>query len=193
MEQVSVFKSPTSFFGLSFSSFHNILKCQNAGLVGTWVSSSHQTSLMQFFFLPPLSLAVFDDFFCTDVLFQHYTRRMFMRAENSIASKVTQPVTREKGSKDQAIQGMQGTGRVLPPVSGGRTSALSWGEVVSLNFAWSQRHIYQRWQSTMAHWFLLCGEANACLRFSSHPLQYIVIPAVCIWFHPHFFLCLRTN
>lgn len=75
-------------------------------------------------------MAVFADFFCTDVLFWHYIRRMFMRAGNS---KVNQSVTREKGSKDQTIKGMQGTGRVIP--SGGRTSGLRWGEVASPNFA----------------------------------------------------------
>lgn len=75
-------------------------------------------------------MAVFVDFFCTDVLFQHYIRRMFMRAGNS---KVTQSVTREKGSKDQTIKGMQGSGRVIP--SEGRTSGLRWGEVASPNFA----------------------------------------------------------
>lgn len=151
-----------------------------------------------FFFLLPPSLAVFADFFRTDVLFRHYIRRMFMRAGNSITSKVTQPVTTEKGSKDQTIKGMQGTGKVIP--SGGRTNGLRWGEVVSPNFALiPEGHLPARtvhWFLLCvisAHWFLLCGEAQASLCFSSYPLQYIVILAVCIWIHPHFFLCLRTN
>jgi len=59
---------------------------------------------------------------------------MFMRTGNSVASKVVRPVTREKGTKDQAIQGMQGTGKVIPPLSGSRTSGLRWRDVVSPNF-----------------------------------------------------------
>lgn len=34
-----------------------------------------------------------------------------MRTANSVDSKVVHPVAREMGSKDQAIEGMHGTGR----------------------------------------------------------------------------------
>lgn len=46
---------------------------------------------------------------------------------------VVHAVTRVKGSKDQAIPGMQRTGRVIPPLSERKVSELSWGETVHLN------------------------------------------------------------
>lgn len=102
--------------------------------MGLWVNSSHQTSSMQYFIFTPTESVCIWWPFCIDVLSQHYARRMFMRTGNSVASKVVHPVTREKGGKDQAIWGMEGTGRVIPPLSGSRTSGLRWGEVVSPKF-----------------------------------------------------------
>lgn len=129
----SIIKSPTSFLALSFSSIH-ILKGQNTELMGLWVNSNHQTYLMQYFILTATESSCIWWPFCIEVLSQRFARRMFMRTGNRVDSKVVHPVTWEKGSKDQAIQGIQGTGRVVPPLSGGRTSGLRWREVVSPNF-----------------------------------------------------------
>lgn len=134
--------------------------------------------------LPPLSLAVFGDL--SAWMFCLSTMQEECLWGQGIVSPVrrSNPVAREKGSKDQAIQGMQGRGRVIPPLSESRASGLRWGELVSPNFPLiPEAHLAGL---TVHDGSLFSAVACLCFSFSSHLLQYIVMPAAPIWIHPHF-------
>lgn len=132
--------------------------------------------------LPPL--AVFGDLSAQKFCLSTTQEECLWGQGTALSVRRSNPVTRERRNKDQAIQGVQGRGRVIAPPSESRTSGLRWGEPVSPNFALIPGVHLTR--LTIHDGSLLSAVACLCFLFSSHPLQYIVMPAVPIWIHPHF-------
>lgn len=142
---------------------------------------------MQYFiFTPTVSSCIWWPF-CIEVLSQHYARRMLMRTGNRLTVRWSLLWLGRREAKIRPSKGCKGQGGSLHHCQEAGPVGWCGGRLSVLTFHWSQRPICRHWQSMMAHWFQLCGEANACICFSSRPLQYIVIPAVPIWIHPPFF------
>lgn len=104
--------------------------------------------------LPPLSLAVFGDLSAWMFCLSTTQKECLWGLGIALPVRRSNAVTRKKRNEDQAIQGRQGRGRVIPPLSG----PVDWGgeNLSVLTLSWSQRSSWQGWQSMMAHCSLLC-------------------------------------